>query len=354
MAGINTPIGNILSESSVGEHVYDLMMRASQGDLKTGNSFAYDVVAGAVGADVLDYIDRDSQACGLEHRIDTAIFRQFRMRPDRDTQEPRLYSGFGGKHGPRQDSVFAIESLYLARFALFLKVYTHHTKLAWDGVLSRAVSALKSGGKRSVLRESDFESVGDEGLLRRWASFKTRPRVVAAAQRILGQDPPEGVYKTALHRSVPADREDYQDSYAFSRKKVEEIGLGTPEERERREREIAKRAGIDDADRVYLYASSVAPGYRLVDHLVAEGDGDAITRETEIARKIAQRHLGIWHCWVFLADGDRRESEAVALAAEDTFALPNELDVTGVLRPPTSGPEPLLVWPHLQGDQQKD
>jgi hypothetical protein len=64
-------VGNLLRSTDYGREVLACFDPSS-----TANRLGYikELVEGPTGADVLDYVDRDSYFCGIDHRIDSAIF----------------------------------------------------------------------------------------------------------------------------------------------------------------------------------------------------------------------------------------------------------------------------------------
>ena len=126
-----------------------------------------DLLEGPVGADVLDYIDRDAYFCGLDHHIDSAIYRRFRVIPIKRgaTLRKTLMSREYGDHGFRNDAEFALESVLLERFAMFMKVYTHPAKVAAGAMLSKAIEEMLYRGHRKILNEELLEGIGDNQLI---------------------------------------------------------------------------------------------------------------------------------------------------------------------------------------------
>lgn len=183
-------IGRILNDRDYGRAVLTIVREASStwNDDASGRltTVIEEIVEGPMGADVLDYIDRDSYFCGLDHRVDSAIFRRYqigtigRAQPD----ERHLISRLLGTHGLRLDAEFALESLLLERFALFLKVYTHPAKVAAGAMLGKALrdNSKSRGSKR--LTEEKLEAMGDDALLR-FLGESTRELSSDLAKRLL-------------------------------------------------------------------------------------------------------------------------------------------------------------------------
>lgn len=117
-----------------------------------------DLVSGAIDADLLDYLRRDSVFTGLAHHYDDRIFRAFALCGERLVM--RLV-----KHGmDRPDARSEIIQLLRLRYFLTERVYYHHTKVVAGAMISKAV---EQGLERSLLREDDLLELNDWTLLDR-------------------------------------------------------------------------------------------------------------------------------------------------------------------------------------------
>jgi serine/threonine protein kinase len=100
-------LGRNLGKSEVGRAV---LPRIVAEDRTAPHPLFVDLVADVTGADVLDYIARDALFCGLDERIDSAIFRQLRLHA-RSSEDSRIVSIIGGKYGVRFDRSYAVETI---------------------------------------------------------------------------------------------------------------------------------------------------------------------------------------------------------------------------------------------------
>jgi len=93
-------VGNLLRSTDYGREVLAYFDASSS---IQRHSHIRELVEGPTGADVLDYIDRDSYFCGLHHRVDSAIFRRFSIVPGRarNATERHIASRLFGTHGIR-------------------------------------------------------------------------------------------------------------------------------------------------------------------------------------------------------------------------------------------------------------
>jgi len=314
-------LGTALRNTESGRVVLEHIVTAEGDNERTAFG---DLVSSVTGADVLDYIDRDAFFCGLEHRIDSGIFRQFRLRTLSNADDRRLESVIAGKYGLRIDRELAVETILKERYALFLKVYTHSAKSAASALLGKALfEAVRKSSSKRQLREQKVEWMGDETLIDYLAS-SSRSTVNWPAQRLARRRLPRGVYRGVLLEENERDDTSYRDKRAW----LERSGLSTPEGGAEMERQLAKRAGADP-QHVMVYCPPKAPGYRQVEHWVARALDEAPTRQRgSIGNEVARRHLGLWELWVFHAgDRDERVRSALADAAQDSFGLSNQVHI---------------------------
>lgn len=280
-----------------------------------------DLVAGSTGADVLDYIDRDAYHCGLDHRIDSAIFRQFRWHRDDDGDEPKLISLLYGSDGLRLDREYAVESLLLERYAMFLKVYTNKTKTAADALLGKALIAAMITPRRGKpdMTEQEYEWLADTDVLSRLAaSRKSLPAELA--QELRRERLPRGVYRAQL---IDADDRN-RGAYDARRHQLKAEGYTVPERRAELEADLARQAKLDPSE-VILHCPARAPGLQRVAHTVAEsGRRPHILDPAGAAfRQVERKHLALWELWVFTRAQQRDRDAELASAIEERLGLPN-------------------------------
>ncbi len=98
---------------------------------KLKRSVEHDIVNGPFDADKLDYLLRDSHCVGvkygifdLERIVNTAV---------------RISDGQDSYMGVKEDGVWAVEQLVVAKRYMNLQVYRHHTRLITDAMLVRAI-----------------------------------------------------------------------------------------------------------------------------------------------------------------------------------------------------------------------
>ncbi|MFD7678469.1 protein kinase [Streptomyces sp. NPDC060187] len=300
------------------------LLRASESSTQT---IITDLVSSVTGADVLDYIDRDAYFCGLEHRIDSAIFRQFRLGATSHADDSRLISLVGGKYGLRIDRELAVVTILKERYAMFLKVYTHSVKTAASALLGKALyRAIKRGSLRGsqLLREEQFDWFGDETLLDRLCNFSI-PTVSRAANQIRVRDLPHGVYRAEMLGNQSRNAQAYADRQQW----LADQGLTDPRSRAEVEQELAEAAKLDESQ-VIVYCPPKAPGYRQVEHWVVEDDDRSRSKQVQRVDlgDVGREHLGLWELWVFAANvDDEKKRQRLAAFAQDRFGMANMINV---------------------------
>jgi len=115
--------------------------------LTTSESLQSDIVGGAISADLLDYLRRDTYFCGLAQNYDSRIFESFVIDGGRLVMELEK----GGTL--RRDALSELVNLLRIRYTLSERVYFHHTKIASGAMISKAVElALQCGFDPEELR----------------------------------------------------------------------------------------------------------------------------------------------------------------------------------------------------------
>ncbi|MBN9102324.1 MAG: protein kinase [Pseudonocardia sp.] len=318
----SSELGAKLRETDIGRMILPYLASSSTSN---PTPLFVEIVSGDTGADVLDYIDRDAYFCGLDHRVDSAIFRQFRLHALVQSTDRRLVSVVGGKYGIRLDRSFAIETVLKERYAMFLKVYTHSAKAAASALLGKALFSQRSSRteSRTVLTEAVIEGLGDDVLIDRLGSSSDRT-TSWLAKKLRYRDLPRGIYRgVMLERSV-RNEEDYKDRRAW----LQRSGMTEPAGRADLEARLALSAGLD-ARQVIVYCPPKAPGFQQVEHWVTrtQDESNPTLQGHSLSAEIARRHLELWELWVFVVDAqDDRARIRLAEAAQDLFGMPNLIE----------------------------
>src|SRR6516225_8424254 len=122
--------------------------------IKGNYTYASDIVGGAISADLLDYLRRDTYFCGLSQYYDPRIFESFIM------DGGRLAVNVEKNGTIRLDTLSELVNLLRIRYTLSERVYFHHTKVASGAMISKAVElALREGMSVEELRTLKDETL---------------------------------------------------------------------------------------------------------------------------------------------------------------------------------------------------
>lgn len=310
VAHADSELGEVLDSSQDGSIAKAMLDPARLGEFADGVPFQ--VVSGDMGADLLDYLDRDAYFCGLDHRVDTAVYRQLAIDGPAYSDVRQIVSRISGKYGVRTDRGFAIDSLLNERYAMFLKVYNHSAKITADAVLDKALRTL---GVRS-LSEEKFEQFGDEALLS-FLIASRRDHVRALGEMLRGRRLPRGVFRARVAEDFA--RRGTAPQLQEVRSYLTDANFLSAEGRAAVEARIAKEARVNAAQ-VFFYLPSSAPGYKRAQLWVTEG---AARSRHQATGDLPRRHLNLWELWVFVDSKDPRERTAVANAAQALTGFTN-------------------------------
>jgi HD superfamily phosphohydrolase len=159
-----------LRQSAVGrilkrEGIQDAVIAAINGK----DTFASDIVGGAISADLLDYLRRDTYFCGLSQYYDARIFESFII------ESGRLVMNLEKQGRIRQDALSELVNLLRIRYTLSERVYYHHTKVSSGAMISKAVElALREG-----MTVDELRTLGDETLIWNLKELYVRNSTVA-------------------------------------------------------------------------------------------------------------------------------------------------------------------------------
>jgi uncharacterized protein len=313
----------ILKKTAFGRIILDDMLDRKS----TRLMFARDVVEGPLGADVIDYIDRDSLYCGVDHNTDSAIYRHFRSELfgiGNSSPTQHLVSKLFGSRGFRRDAEFAIESLLLQRFALFMKVYMHPAKVSAGAMLGKAISYFDN----TLLQELELisESFGDESMLN-WIFEKGSTKAKKLVSCIRARE----LYKPTYFSYLLQDAQLNTETYNLECKRLaDEFDIFSPFGRKNVESKLAKDAGVSDND-IILYCPEKPPGLQKVFYYTQrQKDEMPSASASESNRRMVQRHLGLWSAYIFTPPGmDSNKKATIAARASEIFGRGNNIG-TGV------------------------
>ncbi|MFO7638183.1 MAG: HD domain-containing protein [bacterium] len=276
-----------------------------------GPTFHYDIVAGTICADLLDYLERDCYFTGLSQRFDERIYKYFVV--DRGGLAVNLV-----RNGLfRMDGLSEITNLLRMRYVLSERVYYHPAKNAASAMLSKALE-LCLAAPRARLGERALYDLGDEGLLRLVSAGPTAARHLA---------------RNYLARRL------YKKAYMVSRRNLPSTERFAPlhldpAARQRAERRLARRLSVPFQS-VIVYCPSAGMQLREANarFRLEPGRPARVLEHNQELVDLRKRQEGLWKFFVFLdPDCQDRLAEAGRCCAE-LFEQPNEILAPGELPP---------------------
>lgn len=261
-----------------------------------------DIVSGAIDADLLDYLRRDSFFAGLSHDYDDRIFRAFALAQDRLVV--RLV-----KHGmDRPDARSEIIRVLRLRYFLTERVYYHHTKVVAGAMISKAVELALDCG---ALHEADLLDLNDWTLLDRLQHSKV-PGATALALRVQQRALLKRGY--VVSSSVPASlRGEWVARYHESRSA-----------RAQAEREIAEALGLP-FEEVILYCPALTVMKEAAVPVENSRGLAHLNDPQDIAfneiQALQERYASLWRFYVFVP---REVADQAAQVCREKFGVDTE------------------------------
>jgi uncharacterized protein len=270
-----------------------------------------DLVAGTIGADLLDYLRRDNLFTGLRREYDPRVLDYFVI------YDGQLVVNLTKHALVRIDTVSDIMDLLRMRYTLTEKVYYHHTKLAFGAVLAKAV---RMAMEINLLNEEMIAQMGDWDLLHYLKADPKLPEVIRTlAKRITPREIYHRAYVLPKSSFGVADDEynDFVDMYR------------DPKAATRLEDSIAEAAGVPSED-IVVYCPSrqmqlkeaKVPAFA-DDKVLPLIDWRSITPLE--APFYYEKFRQLWTFYVF-AYGDRKTADRVGNATAEILGRPNRYD----------------------------
>jgi len=295
-------VSYFLRESSVGrilerEGIQDRIV----GILKGKKDFMSDIAGGAISADLLDYLRRDTYFCGLAQNYDTRVFESFVV------DQNRLVVNLEKNGVLRRDALSELVNLLRIRYTLSERVYFHHTKIASGAMISKAVELALAEG----LRPEDLRSLKDETLfyvLR--TQFQSQPIIRRLVEKIEARQ----LYKSCYVLTTAIGEARQQEI-------VHRLHYGV-EARNEAERGIARAAGIE-AEQVIIYCPSIGmslPEAEVQVRLEGGRLSPLSGSNNDEIRILKEKHKALWRLFVLIDRSVVGKSEAVRRAAADILS----------------------------------
>ena len=266
------------------------------GALTDEESIVSDIAAGAISADLLDYLRRDTYFCGLAQYYDERVFESFTV------EGGRLVMMLEKRGVLRRDALSELVNLLRIRYSLAERVYFHHTKIASGAMISKVVElALAESFQAEELRK-----LTDETLM--W-TLRQRHSTNAAITHLLDALQSRRLYRPCYTLTVEIGEE--------QRRSMVDRFHNNRDERETAERALAAAAGVEP-HRVIIYCPSFGMSLQEADVLVRmEGRLLRLSdSNNEEIRILKEKHKALWRFFVLIdrAVWDKRDRVAQAAA----------------------------------------
>jgi hypothetical protein len=284
----DSSIGRILDREGLQRDIVSI--------LTGGGTLRSDITGGAISADLLDYLRRDTYFCGLSQYYDPRVFESFGV------EDGRLVITLEKRGVLRRDALSELVNLLRIRYTLSERVYFHHTKIASGAMISRAVEiALKEGFPIDELRR-----LKDETLL--WSlqqRYATQPAIIYLLQALARRQ----LYKPCYVLTVDIGEE--------ARRRIVDRFHYNGDEREKAERSLASEAGVP-AHQVIIYCPSFGMSLPEAEVLVRMEGGRLLPlsgSNNEEIRILKDKHKALWRFFVLIDRAAWKHHHTIAQAA---------------------------------------
>jgi HD superfamily phosphohydrolase len=286
----DSTMGDILRREGLQDSVIEI--------LKGAGDFKSDIAGGAISADLLDYLRRDTYFCGLSQNYDARVFESFVLEGGRLVMNLE-------KHGAlRRDALSELVNLLRIRYTLSERVYFHHTKIASGAMISKAVElALRAG-----LEPQELRTLKDETLFYILSErFSREPAIAYLISRLESRQ----LYKACyVLTSAIGDARQQDIVHRFH------YGLA---ERDQAERDIAKAAGVD-AGQIVVYCPSMAmslPEAEVPVRLEGGRLSPLSGSNNDEIRILKEKHKALWKFFVFIDRSIADKADSVRQAVKE-------------------------------------
>ena len=281
-------VGKILKREGIQDAVI--------GILKGSASYSADIVAGAINADLLDYLRRDTYFCGLSQFYDPRIFESFIV------DNGRLVINLEKQGMLRQDALSELINLLRIRYTLAERVYFHHTKITSGAMISKAVELAVRDG----LTAEELRILKDETLI--WILRERYGRIPTVAH-LLDRLESRQLYRACYVLTVDIGEERRQQI-------VDRFHLSL-EQREAAENSIAKASGIAAKDLIiYCPSFGMSLPEAEVPVRLERGQIQPLSGgNNEEIRILKEKHKALWKFFVLIDRGVWEKRDRVKDAA---------------------------------------
>ncbi len=286
-------------ESSIGQRLRSSGFQDQVVHILRGEAgFASEIVTGAITADLLDYLKRDTYFVGFSQYYDARIFQSLIVEDGRFVVNLE-------KHGERRhDSLSELVNLLRIRYTLSERVYFHHTKIASGAMISKATElALQAG-----LHQEELRGLKDETLI--WV-LRNRFGSVPGIAHILGCLESRQLYRACFGVTAAAGEPRQQQ--------IADRFHSNAGNREELESRIAGATGLEP-HRVIAYCPAIGMSLPEAEVLVRLEDGSLVPlsgSNNEEIRVLKQKHKALWKFYIFIDRESWSRNEAIRNVAAE-------------------------------------
>ncbi len=296
-----------LAASGVGARVRELLTA------RVGT--AAEIIAGVVGADLLDYLRRDAYGTGLRQDYDDRIFRSFISLDGRltvDLQKRGLL---------RHDVLSELIHLLRVRYNLTERVYYHHAKMVAGAMISKALELALEAGR---IRRDEIYDLADESFLWLLAQrLADQPGAAALLDDLACRRLYKRVYQTSLAGWQVQGVSTAQQAELAARYHYDIAGRRAAEER------LAAALGLDPAAvLIYCPAPTMQLKESTVPVCVEPGRATTLAElgSAEVS-SLADKYRGLWKLLVCVRRGHEASFARAGELAAELFGAANLLDL---------------------------
>jgi HD superfamily phosphohydrolase len=283
-------VGRILKREGIQEEVIAI--------IRGNKTYHSDIVGGAISADLLDYLRRDTYFCGLSQYYDERIFESFIV------ENGGLVMNLEKQGRLRQDALSELVNLLRIRYTLSERVYFHHTKVSSGAMISKAVElALREG-----LTVRELRTLRDETLIWIMQELYSRNQTVA---HLLNRLDSRQLYRACYLVSIEIGEQQRQE--------IVDRFHHDGDAREAAEMSIARASGIQPHE-VIIYCPSFGMSLSEAEVPVRLDRGEVRPlsgSNNEEIRILKEKHKELWKFYVLIDREvwDRRDRVKNAAAA---------------------------------------
>ncbi len=303
------PLRSALMSQEIYQEVFNILSSRKEA---LAAPFLYQIVAGTICADLLDYLKRDAFFCGFSQFYDERIFRYFSIVDGQFVIELRKDGLF------RHDALSELINLLRIRYTLTERVYYHHAKAVAGAMISKALELAIENQK--IKLEDLFELKDDSFLY----VLKTKAHNRAVTNLITALENRQ-LYKRVYFLAL--QQNESQGGITKEEQKVLERKYYFNEDSARTiaEEEIARRLELPVGSVIiYCPAASMALKEASVPVKVDDSSPRSLRdfHNPEI-KNLMDKHRYLWRFFVCISRSYEDKFERAGQICEEIFGHPN-------------------------------